>query len=337
MQKARNIFKKNPSLKYQKNLTKINHYQNYTKIFEIFTSYIDNKEYIALSNSKDFHIGIFLLLENKKVLNIIAHKEIISTIKYFFNQKDNTEYIISADQGNSYVVTDLKGKIISSIWGYFTGYIQSCLLVFPNKLTNNYVITSTNGKDYFSLTDVYILGDYKVINSFKNSDYSIYFLLSWYNKKYDRYYIIQLGEQKISINNLLSEEIYFESGKIGENEEFLSGFIYNNDDDDLLCSCTANGNIYILSLYHEKFIKKINVNNSKLHDIVDWNKKYFLVTDVENNSIKVIDLEKSRVITSYKYHNEKAKIRFIKKINSSEYGESLISSDDDDNIILWTI
>ena len=176
MHETRNIFKKNPSLKYQKNLTKINHYQNYTKIFEIFTLYIDNKDYIALSNSNNFHIDIFLLLNNKKVLNINAHNQIISTIKYFFNNKDNTEYILSADQGNSYVVTDLKGNIISNIWGYYSGFIQSCLIVFPNKLTNNYVITSSNGEGFFSLTHVVILGDYKVINSFKNSDYSIYFL-----------------------------------------------------------------------------------------------------------------------------------------------------------------
>lgn len=338
MQKTKNLFKKNPNLKYQKNLTKINHYKKNINIFEIFTSHIDNMDYITVSNSNNFNIDIFLLLKNKKVLNINIHDKIISTIRYFFNHKDNTEYIISADQGNSYVVIDLKGKkIISNIWGYYEGFIQSCLIAFPNKIRNNYVITSSNGKGFFSLTQVNILGDYKVINSFKNSDFSIYYLLSWHNIENDEYYIIQLGEQKISINNLLNEEIYYESGKIEEKDKFLNGYIYKNNDFDLLCSITSNGDIYILSLFHTKFIKIIKVKNSKLSDFVGWNKKYIFVTDIENNSIKVIDLENGKVITSYKYHCEKAKVRCIKKINSSEYGESLISIDDDNNIALWSI
>ena len=85
MQKTQNLFKKNPILKYQKNLTKINHYNKNINIFEIFTSYINNMDYIAVSNSNNFNIDIFLLLKNKNVLNINIHDKIISTIRYFFN------------------------------------------------------------------------------------------------------------------------------------------------------------------------------------------------------------------------------------------------------------
>ena len=71
---------------------------------------------------------------------------------------------------------------------------------------------------------------------------SINFLLSWYNKKNDNYYIIHFSKHGFGIHNALKEEVYFEQGQYIDNHyekeiEFNNGFIYmkDNDADDYLC------------------------------------------------------------------------------------------------------
>ena len=156
-----------------------------------------------------------------------------------------------------------------------------------------------------------------------------------YNKKNNKYYIIQFSNRKIIINNLIEEELYSELKKEPEADHF-SGFIYNKNDNNYLCSSSRNGYINIWDLYNKKIFKVINTNKCGLFNIIEWNNKYIIVADYDNKSFKIIDLEENKVICDIKgQHTDR--LVCIKKIYHPIYGESLLSAANDNTIKLWII
>ena len=80
----------------------------------------------------------------------------------------------------------------------------------------------------------------------------------------------------------------------------------------------------------------MNTNNSVLEHIIKWNNKYIIVADCWNKSFKIIDLEENKIISDIKgQHTDEVKC--VKKINHPIYGESLLSTRDDNTIKLWRI
>ena len=221
----------------------------------------------------------------------------------------------------------------------YGGRIYSCLLIFPHNIHDNYIITSTyNESDDIdkSATKIYSLnnGEFiKYINNINNN--AIYYLLSWYNKKNNKYYIIQFSFEKIIINNLLEDELYSELKQEPETDH-LSGFIYSKDNNDYLCSSSFNGYINIWDLYKKKIFKIINTNKCKLAHIIQWNYRYIIVAYVNNKSFKIIDLKENKIISDIGGQHTK-KVYSIKKINHPIYGESLLSISEDKTIKLWSI
>ena len=212
-------------------------------------------------------------------------------------------------------------------------------MVFPHNLNDNYIITSSynesDNKDT-SATKIYSLNNAQFIKYIVDTnDKAIYYLLSWYNKKNNKYYIIQFSFKKILINNIIENEIYSELIQEPEDNHF-SGFLFNKDNDDYLCSSSTIGNINIWSLYNKKLIKTINIKNSKLAHIIHWNNKFILVSDYNNKSFKIVDLEENKVISDISgQHTDK--VVSIKKIYHPIFGESVLSTGRDKTIKLWTI
>ena len=173
------------------------------------------------------------------------------------------------------------------------------------------------------------------INNTNNIE--IFYLLSWNNKKNNKYYIIQFSYKKILINNLLEDELYSELKQENQNNyNHYSGFLYNKDNNDYLCSSSSNGYINIWDLYNKKIFKIINTNNCKLAHIIEWNNKYIIVTDVNNKSFKIIDLDENKIISNIEGQH-KDWVICIKKIYHPIYGESLLSASKDKTIKLWII
>ena len=82
-------FQKDPNnLKYKYDITNTNDSYGYNDIFEIFISYKDNKEYIISPNINNYNLNILTLLDNQKIKSLNGHKNNISTIRYFINNKD---------------------------------------------------------------------------------------------------------------------------------------------------------------------------------------------------------------------------------------------------------
>ena len=336
-------FKKEPqNLKYKLDISQNNTKAGWNDIFEIFVSYKDNNEYLISPNKNNFNLDIFALLNNKIIKSLKGHKKNIRTIRYFINKNsyNYNEYLISGDDNKIVIIWDITNNynINYQIDTKYEDVIYSCLLIFPHNINDNYIITSTFNKSENydkSSSKIYSLNNGKFIKYINNTNNNnIFYILSWYNKKNNKYYIIQFSFEKILINNLLEDESYFELKQEPENNH-LSGFIYEKENNDYLCSSSYNGYINIWDLYNKIIFKVINLNKCVLAHIIEWNNKYIIVADYNNKSIKIIDLEENKIICDINGQHTDEVIT-IKKIYHPIYGESLLSAGRDNTIKLWT-
>ena len=334
-------FKKEPrNLRFKENIIKTNTYGGWNDKFEIFISFKDNKEYLVSPNTNNYKLDIYNLINNKIIYTLTGHNNIIWTTRYFMNNKNYNEYLISADKDKIVIIWDITNNynIKYKINTKYGDDIYSCLLIFPHNINNNYIITSTyndSGNDEDSSTKIYSLNNGNFIKSINNTNNNaIFYLLSWYNKRNNKYYIIQFSYKKIMINNLLEEELYSEFSNVSEHDH-KSGFIYYIDNNDYLCSSSSNGYINIWDLYNKNIYKVINTNGCYLANIIKWNKKYIIVADYNNKSFKIIDIDNDSIYDVNTDHNDK--LACIKKINHPKYGESLFTAARDKIIKLWTI
>ena len=335
----------NPNLKYKLDIINTNDTYGLNDIFEVFISLKDQKQYIVSPNI-NYNLDIFNLLDNKKILSLEGHKNRISTVRYFINNKDNIEYLISADKNKIVIIWDITNNYDIK-YKIETGYeknIYSCLLLFPNKENNikdevddGYIITSTNSindDNSCSATKIYSFNNGTLVRYIHNSNnYKVWYLLYWYNKNENKYYIIEFANKKIIINDLLENEVYCELIQEPEHNHY-SGFIYNRDDIDYLCSSSQNGFINIWDLYNKNIFKIINTNKCQLFHIIEWDNKYIIVVDSCNISFKIIDMQIYKVISEIKGQHIEYAIS-VKKIYHPIYGNSLLSVAIDKTIKLW--
>ena len=303
--------------------------------------YKDNKEYIVSPNNVTFHLDLFSLYDNKKILSIQGHKNNIRTIRYFINMNNYNEYLISADDHKIVIVWDITNNysIKNKIDTHYKYNIYSCLLAFPYNISENYIITSTTNISVeidSSATKIYSMNDGKFVKYINRSNnYIIFYLLFWHNKKNNKYYIIQFANERLIINSLLTDELYSHLVNKPEGQHFC-GFIYSKENKDYLCSSSNNGFIKIWDLYDKKIFKVFNTNDCLLMYIIQWNEKYIIVADKNNKSFKIIDIESNKIITEVKAFNM-SYVKSVKKINHPIYGESLFVADGKGTIKLWSI
>ena len=343
LNKINYVFKKEPqNLKYKLDINNSNSSAGWNDMFEVFISYKDSKEYLISPNINNYALDVIELLDNKKITSLKGHKNNIRSIRYFIDKKNSNynEYLISADDNKIVIIWDITNNynIKYTIDTKYGHNIYSCLLVFPNNLDENYIVTSSyNESDNIdkSSTKIYSLNNGKFCKYIENTNNkAIYYLLSWYNNKNNKYYIIQFSFKKIIINNLLEDELYSELIQEPEDNHF-SGFIFNKDNIDYLCSSSSLGYINIWDLYSKSLDKSININNCKLAHIIQWNDKFILVADYNNKSFKIIDLENNKLIYDINgQHTDK--VVSIKKINHPVFGEALLSTGRDKTLKLWS-
>ena len=332
-------FKKNPNLKYKLNIVDNNDFYGYNDIFEIFLSYKDKKEYLV-SKNKNYDLDIYLLINVKKIISLKGHETHIDTVRYFINNNNYNEYLISADEKNIVIIWDITNNYSNNyrIQTKYDGQIYSCYLLFPYNDKENYIITSTssvsNNKDK-SATKLYSLKSCKFVKNIYFSNLCIiFYLLSWYNKNNNKYYIIQLASKKIIISNLLEDELYSQLINIPESSHY-SGFIYYKNNKDYLITSSENGFINIWDLYNKSIYKVIETYCDLIH-IIEWNNKYCIAVDYNKKSFKIINLEQYKIVSDIKGIHTK-EIKCIKKIYHPIYGESLLSAGRDNTIKLWAI
>ena len=335
-------FEKDPQgLKFRQNIINSNASYGWNDIFEVYISRKDNKEYLVSPNNNNYKLDVISLLENKVKVSLKGHNNHIRTIRYFINNMNSEEYLISADNDIIVIIWEItydfnmKFKINTN----YSDNIYSCLLLFDLINENNYIVTSSYAQledNEKSATKLYSLENGQLIKyiSFSNKS-AVYYLLSWYNKNSNKYYIVQFTFKAILINSVIDDELYCELIQEPE-DNHLSGFIYNSDNKDYLCSSSYNGYIHLWDLFNKSIYKVISTNDCVLCNIIQWNNKYSIVADYDNKSFKIIDFEKGQIVKDIKgEHTDK--VPCVKKLYHPLYGESLLSAGQDNTIKLWSL
>lgn len=315
-------FIKNPNFKYKQTITRTSNSCGYTELFEVYISHKDLKVYLASKNF-DYNIDIYDLLNNKKILSLKGHKYDIENVRYFINKKNYNEYLISADSfvfNNKVIVWDIndnykiKYKIDTK---YNTNIIFSCLLIFPHNSDNDFIITSTANTNIYhkeySSTKLYSFNNGKFFKNIDGSDnYSVYFLLSWYNK------------------NKIYADIELE-----KDYEHRYGFISEKNNSEYLYYNSYSGNIVTYDLYKKSIINITALKRYATLNFIQWNEEYFIFSADSEHSFFIIDSHNYKIICQFK-DDENSYAKCIKKIYHPKYGESLLILRKNGSIQLWT-
>ena len=299
-------FSKDPlDLKFKFDIITTNDYWGANDLFEIFSSKKDNKQYIVSANIYNYQLDIISLLNKKTIFQLKGHKGNITTIRYFLNNKNDSEYLISADKYYIVIIWDIDNNydIKYTIDTRYKEVIYSSLLLFPHNINENYIITSTKHisndldkaytKIYSFSTGIFIK------NIYDSNNYRVNYLSSWNNKINDKYYIIQFVNNKILINEALNDNsLYCEL--IQEPEEIhYCGLIYKKNNIDYLCSSSKNGYIHIWDLFSKKISQVINAHCYLVYLII-WSEKYMIAADKDNKSFKIFIQKKKKLFLQQK-------------------------------------
>ena len=318
-------FKKSPAnLKYQLEL-----FKSRSSEFEVFLSYKDNKEYIALSEEESGHLYIYSLFDKQLIQNFKLDKK-IKQLKYYINNKDNNEYLIGICQEENNNENDHSYLII---WDITNNYeikfiekldynINNYCLAFPPNHNFNYIILCSLYKspNIEGKIKAYSLNNFQFIKDIFNVGKSSEELLSFYSKLENKYYIVYMD--RLLLINLLEDNNYYQLSE----KSHQNGLIINKNNIDYLCCYYGNG-IQLWDLYNKKIIKTIKINY--LNCFIQWNNNYLIGFSADDHAFKIIDLEKGIYETNYINSNNKDNnnnpSRFMKKILHPKYGESLLT------------
>ena len=338
----------NPNLKFKQIITSNNYSNGFNDIFEIFSS-IENKEvYLASPNKNEYILNIISVKTCNLFTSLKGHNNYINKVKYFVNNKNNNEYLISLDKDNVIIIWDITNKYLNIYkidYRISKGNISDVLLCFniidsKNKI-NNYIIFSYNCKIY---TNVYSLDNkYKIKNIQNTNEYNTYYLIHWFNKKDNNNYIVELSDGNIYIYNIIDNTLYF-NFNLGEFDYSKNncGFIYNKNNTDYLIVSSPCGNINVWDLENKCIYSNISLYNEfdtkklYLSYILQWSNKYIIACEYYYKGFKIIDIDNFKIIT-YINGIHSGGILCAKKFYHPIYGESLLSLGQDNNIILWNI
>ena len=117
----------------------------------------------------------------------------------------------------------------------------------------------------------------------------------------------------------------------------MGSIVYTRNNIDYLCFSSQFGLIIIYDLLNRNIVKRIEIENAFLINIVKWNHKYLLTIDDNKKSIIVIDLYNNKIISLIKIPEIFSHERYLRKVIHPLYGESLISIGNDWKIKLYTI
>ena len=353
-----------------KNISNINP-MNLNKVYNLVNDsynidYLDNT--FTLYNSKNNCLYLVYSTENKsikfysfggqKVIQEIknAHDDYITNFRHCFCKNEDKDIIMSISgwinnlklwDGDNYQC------ILNLTNIYSNGYLFSaCFLVIKNsnkkiinEMNNNRAFINSIEEEYYMLTGnrnhlgsaegikIYDLKG-KIVNQIPDSNDNTCFIDTYLErgKDFDNYYILTGNGGYAKSYNFHNNKLhmkYYEKDNKGDHFCVVGKRI--EDILKLVESC-GDGFIRIWNFHSGVLLTKIDCKNGLL-GICIWSQEY-LFTGCKDNSIKLIDIKKEKIIKSFTGHNNY--VCTIRKIVHPKYGGCIISQSwHNDEIKIW--
>lgn len=310
---------------------------------------------------------------NKLIKTLKGHKDKITGIKHHSNEMKS--YIISTSLDKQLIIWSSNNNFeIYHILQTENNNIYSCLLIFSDnnldKISNNdYLIISSKKPGY--KTELYNFSNFTFIKNLTNSQYNVNQLLLW--KHNLNTYIILIYNALISILDFNTMELYTEfniNSKTSEEknkdnkennhrinvfrmslytarEDFSCGVIYKNNEKELLICWTNLGYIKIFDLINKnlswsltKYGERRNTDiwygnhMDNRYNLILWNDRYVIcgIINKKESIIFIIDMEIKKIIFI-----QKTMIKDIKMSNFFDLGKSLVITNKDNQVELWSV
>ena len=329
----------NPNIRFNSIVQEMKCCFGINDIFAVYYDKNNNNELYLIFPSENYSIKITKLIDNHLIKSLEGHQNQISFVKHFYNNIDQKDYLISSDKSCVVIVWDLSNNynlLFSLKIDYSKNSIIYNCTAFFSENKGNYLITSSNENQEEDYTKIYDFNTKKEIGKFEQTNFVEIFCLLLWNKN-DKDYLIQSSIGRILIHNLETKELFHILTSNNKSIQNSMCLIKNPETNivDLLCTTTIHGNLdfWDLGTFTHKF--SIKYKSSYFYDVINWYDKYVIVAEKFNSSIIIIDLLQRKVINVLKNKNSSFVIS-LKKIIHPLFGQSILSSDIDKNIILWT-
>ena len=300
--------------------------------FAVFTGLTDNMEYLVYNNKNNYNLDIMTLKDKAIIKSLKGHEINVNVIRYFIKE-NKEEYLLSCDENKISIIWDIQNDYNKkyTIKEKYFGNIYDAILVFNILDKDCLILSSGNPNEYTKIYELQEEGKSKFVkNVFGTNKNNTNYLIPWEYK--NKKYIIELCDKKITINNLLDDEIYATLAKDPEGYHF-SGFLYN---DNYLCVGDGRNNfVRIWDLFNKNIFKQINYDASNAYEIANWYNNYVIIGC--KSCFVVVDIEEGKMIKKIQLDNTNHYLRGVKKIKLIQLGECLIGSDDSNNIRLFSI
>ena len=289
---------------------------------------------------------IFYNCMNNKITCIIkeAHGfiQIINVRHYLYDKKD---IILSASSGSNI-----------KLWKFIT---LECFLEIKNN--NNYNLISAclfKDKNQYFIAAAYQLRNLKVydmngkqikevqkIEKYTYEDITreeyekivngIHFIDIYFDKQSSKNYILCCGVGLLKSYDYHKGKLFNNYLKTKGNNTYYHFVIYDNGIIVKLITTHSEGKIRIFNFNSAELLSeiKIDIDSKKIFSsLCLWNNNYLFVAN-EKCSLKLIDIEKKKVIKTFPKEAENG--IFVKKFNHPLYGKCILSQHKDETITLW--
>ena len=318
------------NLKFKKDLaTNAPTNSNGMQMFSVFKSL--KGESILAWATKSKTIELYDLEKEVPIKTIKnPHTDNIYSCGHFVDTKTNSDLLITSSYDKSIKVWNIDNTdtpIVSIEEAHSNGYIFTpCILSHP-KLKENYIISAADDE----MIKVFDFNG-KFTDKKLRFDGYINLLTTYYDKKEEKFYIIDANSRNVEVFNFedLSTYKYYKL-KIDCTHSYVVIYEDEVNNKTKLIDSNMKGFIHIWDFHTTECLKTIAIA-SFVNGICLWDERYLISTG-KDKEIKVIDLQEGKVIRKLTGHQRET--LSVHKIQLAKYGDCIISNGKDGILKLW--